>query len=778
MGMSTAAIKVEIEQFLSSAYSILTREYFLFTLAMMISSVIFPIFIVRVINQYEKNRMLKKGELPKAYVFRVTSKLGLHYAGLIALLIFAVGNVYYSVQLAQNAVNYNINIVSLSVFLMIVAFLAAYYLYKFYVRGLLLTGVLIILYSAYEQYLWWRRACSILDMAENYNPIASYGIYAMVHHLAMQSMILSTLATVLVTLFFLYYYKRRYLFTPGRLNLPFCPYCGMAISKGDNFCICCGKELEVNPIYQSVIRLDEARYCSKCGKSVNSMGCIICDGEKALKEFAKNKEKEKRTSVIRGTLLTVILLALLFLPMMVNPVDKLERGTAKINNTYCERWNEFCQKPENVASADWVAGFDTEIEALYLADMRWYYVNPKIVPYNRLVYYTTYAEASFMQMKALEEMKEFVHNVSSEDIVDMNIFNDEHIALENKLNQTILYQSKATQNFLFEGGIALLWHGICDGINYYTVHINKAYVAVIILIVNICMLLYLLNSFSLTEETALERWSLINGIQVDHLNHRLQTNRHAQFSESILQRLIFCVKDLGCSAIRFLGELWLLIVRLFCIICLFFSLFSIKKMKRCFCWMRNKLTDTVKKKSARDAQYKEFWHRERITYAIICIIIILVLGIPISIRMARINRGETVLVKEQYLSDATMASTGYSLDILDILLDIRNTKTLTEEDREKLYELIDKQIEADEAILAYDTTELEDYAELHAGLCSLCKDDIKAVKSIRTCIEKNEIPSQELQSNYVKLRGQNYSWVVETIGGEYLEMAVEGAFGG
>lgn len=201
-------------------------------------------------------------------------------------------------------------------------------------------------------------------------------------------------------------------------------------------------------------------------------------------------------------------------------------------------------------------------------------------------------------------------------------------------------------------------------------------------------------------------------------------------------------------------------------------------MKRCFCWMRNKLTDTVKKKSARDAQYKEFWHRERITYAIICIIIILVLGIPISIRMARINRGETVLVKEQYLSDATMASTGYSLDILDILLDIRNTKTLTEEDREKLYELIDKQIEADEAILAYDMTELEDYAELHAGLCSLCKDDIKAVKSIRTCIEKNEIPSQELQSNYVKLRGQNYSWVVETIGGEYLEMAVEDAFGG
>lgn len=777
MDLSTAAIKGGIEQFLSSAYPILTREYLLFTLAMMISGVIFPVFIVRVINQYEKNKILKKGELPKAYMFRATSKLGIHYIGLVVLLIFAVGNVYHSIQLAKNEVNYNINIVFLSVLLMIFAFLAVYYLCKFYVRGLLLTGALIIFYSAYEQYLWWRRACSLLDMSKNYNPIARYGAYAMVHHLAMQSMVLSVLATVLVTLFFLYYYKRRYLFTPGKLNLPFCPYCGMAISKGDNFCICCGKELEVNPLYQSVIRLDEARHCPKCGKRVNSMGCVICNGERALDELVKNKTKEKRTSIIRGILLSAIVIVVLFLPLTVNPVENLQRGIAKINNTYCERWNEFCQKPENAASADWLAGFDTEIEALYLADMRWYYVDPKIVTFNKLVYYATYAEASFMQMEALEGMKEFVHNVSSEDIVDMNIFNKEHIALENEFNQTILYQSQATQNFIYEGGMAFLWHGICDGINYYTVHINKIYAAVIILIVNICMFLYLLNSFSLTEETALERWSLINGIQMDYLSHRLQTNRHAQFPKSILQRLMLCVKDLGYSVIRFFGELWLLIVRLFCIVCLFLSLFSIKKMKRCFCWMRNNLTDTVKK-PIRGTQYKEFRHREWISNVISFIIAAIVLGIPISIQMARINRGEIVLPKEQYLGDASMAANGYSLEILNILLDIRNTKTLSEDDREKLYELIDKQIEADEIILSYDMKELEEYAELHAGLCSLCKDDIKAVQSIRACIEKNEMPSQELQSNYAKLRGENYSWVLATISEEYIGMSVESAFGG
>lgn len=777
MDLSTAAIKGGIEQFLSSAYPILTREYLLFTLAMMISGVIFPVFIVRVINQYEKNKILKKGELPKAYMFRATSKLGIHYIGLVVLLIFAVGNVYHSTQLAQNALIYNKSIIFLSVFLMIVALLTAYYLYKFYVRGLWLTGALIIFYSAYEQYLWWRRACSLLDMSKNYNPIARYGAYAMVHHLAMQSMVLSVLATVLVTLFSLYYYKRRYLFTPGRLNLPLCPYCGKAISKGDNFCICCGTKLTVNPLHQPIIVLDEARHCSKCGNPVNSMGCIICNGERALDELVKNKTKEKRTSIIRGTLLSVIVIAVLFLPLTVNPVENLQHGIAKINNTYYERWNEFCQKPENVASADWLAGFDTEIEALYLADMRWYYVDPKIVTFNKLVYYTTYAEASYMQMEALEKMKEFVHNVSAEDIVDMDVFNKEHIALENEFNQTILYQSQATQNFIYEGGMAFLWHGICDGINYYTVHINKIYAAVIILMFNICMFLYLMNSFSLTEETVLERWSLINGIRMDHLRHRLQTNRHAQFPKSVLQRLMLCAKDLGYSVIRFFGELWLLIVRLLCIVCLFLSLFSIKKMKRCFCWMRNNLTDTVKK-PVRGTQYKEFRHREWITNVIALIIAAIVLGIPISIQMARINRGEIVLPKEQYLGDASMAANGYSLEILNILLDIRNAKTLSEDDREKLYELIDKQIEADEIILSYDMKELEEYAELHAGLCSLCKDDIKAVQSIRACIEKNEMPSQELQSNYAKLRGENYSWVLATISEEYIGMSVESAFGG
>lgn len=775
MNLSTAIIKEEIEQFLSSAYPILTREYFLFTLAMLISCVIFPVLLVRVINQYEKNRILKRAKLPGAYVFRATSKLGLHYTGLFALIIVAVGTVYHSTKLAQNTLVYDKSIIFLSILLMIAAFLAAYYLYKFYIRGLLLAGGFIILYSAYRQYLWCRTARATLDISENYHLISRYGVYAVVHHLTKQSMILSVLTVAMIVFISLYYYRRRYLFTPGRLSMPLCPYCGKAISKGENFCISCGTELKVNPVHQPVNVLDEARYCSKCGKHVNSMGCTNCDGEKALEEYTKGKIKEKRAALIQGTLLTVIVMALLFVPLMINPVGKLQRGTAEINNVYCARWNDFCQNPDIAASPDWLAGFDTEIQALYLADARWYYVQPEIVPYRELVFYSMYAEASFKQMEVLEQMKDFVHERSSENIVDMEDFRVAHTALEDEFNQTISDQARAAQSILYESQTELLWHGVCNGINGYTVRINITYAAIIVLIINACMFIYLLNSFSLTTETAPEHWSLKNGLRIDLMVRKLQTTCHTQSSKSLLYRIILCLRDCSYSVIRFFAELWLLIVRLFSVVCLLFSLFSVKKMKRCFCWMINKLTDPTKT-AVQHTRYKEFRHHEWITNAIAIIIAVAIIGIPSLIYMARMNRGEAAPVKEQYLSDASMATIGYSMDILDILMNIRNTKTLTESERERLYELIDKQIEADEIILEYDAAELEDYAEFHAGLCGLCEDDITAVESIRECIERNEIPSQELQSNYVKLRGQNYLWVLETIGGEYVEMFMEKAY--
>lgn len=58
-----------------------------------------------------------------------------------------------------------------------------------------------------------------------------------------------------------------------------------------------------------------------------------------------------------------------------------------------------------------------------------------------------------------------------------------------------------------------------------------------------------------------------------------------------------------------------------------------------------------------------------------------------------------------------------------------------------------------------------------------CRGDL-VVESVSGQIVYCGISSQKLQSNYVKLCGQNYLWVIETIGEEYLGMSVESVFGG
>lgn len=98
MSFSTTIIREEIERFLSTAYLALRQEYFLFTIAMLISCVVLPVFIVRVMHTY----VIKKGRQPKVYLFKVTAKLGLHYAILFLLLGVAVENVYGSIQMVGN----------------------------------------------------------------------------------------------------------------------------------------------------------------------------------------------------------------------------------------------------------------------------------------------------------------------------------------------------------------------------------------------------------------------------------------------------------------------------------------------------------------------------------------------------------------------------------------------------------------------------------------------------------------------------------------------------
>lgn len=83
----------------------------------------------------------------------------------------------------------------------------------------------------------------------------------------------------------------------------------------------------------------------------------------------------------------------------------------------------------------------------------------------------------------------------------------------------------------------------------------------------------------------------------------------------------------------------------------------------------------------------------------------------------------------------------------------------------------------DQMVIRYDISgELEEYAELHAGLCSLCEDDLQALQSIRKSIENDMVPSTELLKNYTSLRGENYRWVIERLAGELMLLGIDQAF--
>lgn len=771
MNLSTIAIEKELSQFLSTAYTTLFKEYFLFTLAMIISCVIFPVFIVRILGKYERNRV------PKAYLFKVTTKLGLHYTILCSLLVIAAVNVYQSIQLAQNTDIFDGWIILWSILLMLFTVPAVYFLSKFRSKGLIMTGMLVMLDSAYCQYLRMLRVKAIIESSKNFKTVVRYGYYMIADSLVVESMILSLLAVIILALIVFYYYKRRFLFMPGKLNMLSCPQCGKAISRGEDFCICCGQMLRVNPIQQTIKPLDKERYCKKCGRAIFGWKCVICNSPEAIEEIAKNRAKEKRASIVRGILSMVVIFGML-VPIFAEPVAKIQRGTAMVHNIFVSRWNELYETPEKGTDPEWVFGFDSDIEALYLADMRWYYVKPRMIPYDKLAFYAQYAEASFMQMEELEEIKEFVHSISLESIEsDRDTYCARHTELSDRLNWTVDAQAMALQNFsLPQNLFEKVEHIFFSGVRYYISGIDIGLVAVLIIITNICLLMYLLNSFSLTMETGLERWNRINSTRIGKFIERFQAPYHVSIPDTILHRVITAITGCGYCMIRSICELWMMAVQLCCTLCLVLSLFRPKNWIGCLRWVKRGLTD-VRGVPEKNSAQKKFERQERISSAIaVAIAIVLFGGGSLAAQMAALSKGEAVDAKNTYLDQAQMAVMGYAVDISDALLRIKTTKTLTEEEKESLYILFDAQLEVDQLILDYDITGLEDYAELHAGLCSLCVDDMRMIQKIKDSIENGLVPSEELLQNYASLRGENYLWVLEKLGQEDVEAALESAF--
>lgn len=164
--------------------------------------------------------------------------------------------------------------------------------------------------------------------------------------------------------------------------------------------------------------------------------------------------------------------------------------------------------------------------------------------------------------------------------------------------------------------------------------------------------------------------------------------------------------------------------------------------------------------------------------AIAFVIAAVILGVPISIGVARMSRGEIVNPEVQYITTVAEAVFVYSQDIPIKLQRLVLTKTLTVEEMEELNRIIDEQIAADRKILGYDMEKLENYAELHMGVRNLCNDEVEILQQIKSSINRGMVPSYELWQNYVSLRGENYLWVLEEFAKIFTEMSVENISGG
>lgn len=274
--LSTAAIENELLTFLSTAYSDLFREYILFTAAMLISCAVIPIFVVRMYNKRDRKRT-ETGNPFKAYTHRNTTPLLIHTVVKFLIPVFAVREMYYCLQLTDSMELYGVWPIVFCGFLVLLAIPAVVGLFRFRIYGLLTAGAFVFCFAAFEQYKNLLAAISDMQSQMQYNVIGQYTVYIVDDYRVTQSMAVSLMALVALTLLAVYYYKRRFLFMPGKLPRPTCRHCGQMIGKNDDFCTCCGRKVLIKPVSQIVTSLDRKKYCEKCGTSIHRSVCVKCE---------------------------------------------------------------------------------------------------------------------------------------------------------------------------------------------------------------------------------------------------------------------------------------------------------------------------------------------------------------------------------------------------------------------------------------------------------------------------------------------------------------------
>lgn len=764
--MSTLTIEEELSNFLTTAYASLRKEYILFTLAMAVLGAILPIFVVWILNRRDQDSVRKEKPY-KAYTHRKQAERGIHIAVCLMMPVLVARRLYLNVQLRASVGIYGWEIIVLDLLLAVLSLAAAWNLSRWRVPGLFMAGAFVVLYAVCDQYQNLFAVKADMDFQAGLAPVGGYTLYIVDDYYVTRSMMTSLLAVIVLTLLAGYYYKRRLLFLPGKLKLPRCEHCGQLVYHGNAFCTCCGSPVRDSSAADVIESLDKKPYCGVCGKFTNGGVCAACS--KGIADHLKEVASEKKASLGRNAVVAVCMALLLF-SNMVGPVKNLWRGSAAANNAFVQRWNEFCDNPDQASDLEWLAGFDSAANALDIMDARWYYIEPRSVKSDELIYFGVYADASFRQMEVIEQIQQAVYAAADGQTL-LEEIRPEHIALQEKFNQTIQLQASALQYY---GGLSKKWdllgklgYMYLDGVHAILPLVNVSWAAIAVLAACVVMLAVLCNHFAPEAIMGRERKIQVSRAKADARISRY-ASAYAVPDATILSRTAAAGINCGRSLLKIVNEVWMLLIQLAGTAALFISLFRLKNIGSCMRWLKTGLTNP---KDSHVASYEAYMRSEQKATMIAILVVAVIFAVPFG--MTLLGSGSQIPSDDQtYLTAAKAAATDYSVDISKLVSVICSTGSLTEERKEQLYALIDVQIEADQTILNYDISQLEGYQKLHAGLCSLCRDDIDALQRLRAVIEEGRIPSKELQKNYDSLRGANYLWILQRLLPEFAVLNV------
>lgn len=733
---STLEIAHKLDALIPAANSNLCIEYVLFTAACLITVMVVVPFLFKTFCK-------------SAYLYKDTTPMTLHKVLILFPPVMSCWNLLKVIG------NPRVLPVLFSVLLILFALWNSRWLYRLKVRGCVGTIAFFWAYAAFHQWEWLKAID--ISGADTMSVPARYIRLCMNDYYVVKAMSITAVLVVITLIMAVYFYKRRFIFQPGKLSSFLkCSYCGKTIEKGDAYCRNCGTLLSVNPLYSPVRKiLDTKKYCEKCGGMIVKQleCCPKCDPNKKL-NTTWDKLKEAMKNNIVYLILMVIFYFVMWGPILVSPQRILPANVEDAQMAVFEKYADLRNDPKLAEDSDWINGFHEDLEYLYLMDSKWAYVARRSFRGDALLFYSQYAEASYDQMRALEELWRASLERDYEKIA----------SLEDEFRRTITNQQQASSYaMLHQPEMDLISKGeqfLYDGSRFYLQHVSFFLVSALLLAADLIMLYIVLYSFNAGGVTKTEKRLEKLLLQSEKRYYKNSIQYTAKTECTGVLRRIWDILRTGIlrHLYRIVSELAILLWTVFSALILFLSVFRIGNWIKCIKWLHRGLCCG----GGKDTQYVAYRSAQK-KQNIIALSIALLLFVTFFV----INRIQNpVPTKEDYMELCGQVIYGNSLDIT-ALLQMGGVPDNS---------VIEEQLAH---ITAYENFVKENgalYSDEHfiLGMNSLCREDRKCLESLRSYALTGQFPSRNVFENYVKLRGRNYIWLLDEYQ-EYLKDQVNDA---